>query len=218
MFILAELNQNRPQLSQTGEIRKEYLELLEQFKKEVEQEHLVEEKATKNLIVQLYREEFKSPKAPLSKKHKENSNMLVAGPSHAYQSCIGSRTQATAGTSLISGRGNINKSSTSVITISSTSSPSCSSSMSNNYSLLKSVAAVVTRGTEIIKQKVSQRIFTKKDVDQNFSGSPSLLYPTKTHKLSASRRSESVESNDSLKSEVRDFKPIRTAPTTPKKL
>lgn len=215
---MAELNQNPPQLSQTGEIRKEYLELLEQFEKETEEKQKAEEEATKNLVVQLYQDEFK---APLPKRDKENSsNMLVAGPSHAYQSCIGSRTQATTGpSSLISGRGSINKSSTSVITISSTSSPSCSSSMSNNYSLLKSVAAVVTRGTEIIKQKVSQRIFTKKDVDQNFSGSPSLLYPTKTHKLSAvRRRSESVESNDSLKSEVRDFKPIRTAPTTPKKL
>lgn len=132
--------------------------------------------------------------------------MLVAGPSQVYQSCIGNRAQATAGN-------------TSVITISSTSSPSCSSSMSNNYSLLKSVAAAVTRGTEIIKQKVSQRIFIKKNVDQNFSDSPSLLYPTKTHKSSNSQfRSESVESNDSLKSEVRDFKPIRAAPTTPKKL
>lgn len=211
MLFLTEIHQNHPQLSKTGEIHKEYLESLEKFEKEINEKKTAEEIASKNLILQLYKEEFKNPKSP-----KNKENMLVAGPSHAYQ-CIGGRSQATtAGSSLISGRGSINKSSTSVITISSTS-PSCSSSMSNNYSLLKSVAAVVTRGTEIIKQKVSQRIFTKKD-DQNFSSSPSLLYPTKTHKYSSIRRSVSVESNDSLKSEIRDFKPIRTAPTTPKKL
>lgn len=201
-------------MSQTGEIREEYLKVLEQFEKETDEKEAAEEKATKNLILNWYKKEFKIPKYPQG-----NINMLVAGPSHAYQSCIGNRSQATAGTSLISGRGSINKSSTSVITISSASSPSCSSSMSNNYNLLKSVAAVVSRGTEIIKQKVSQRIFNKKEVDQNFSSSPSLLYPTKSHKLSSSRcRSDSIESNDSLKSEVRDFKPIRAAPTTPKKL
>uniref|UniRef100_A0A336LSW7 RING-type E3 ubiquitin transferase n=1 Tax=Culicoides sonorensis TaxID=179676 RepID=A0A336LSW7_CULSO len=210
-FALSELNQNHQKLSQTGEIRKEYLKLIEQFEKEKLQKQEAEEKAPKNLILQLFNHKFKTPSQLIPKDCNTEDNMLVAGPSHVYQSCIGSRTQAT---SLINGRG----SRTSVITISSTSSPSCSSSMSNNYSLLKNVAAAVSRGTEIIKQKVSSRIFSKKAIDQNFSNSPSLVFPTKTHKRSSSRRSDSVESHDSLKSEIKEFKPIRTAPTTPKKL
>lgn len=143
------------------------------------------------------------------KKGGRPQTMLVAGPSsHVYQSCIGATS------ALVSG--NRAKSNNSVITISSTSSPSCNSSMSNSYNLLKSVAATITRGTEIIKQKVSERIFvSKRPVDPNFSTEAHVVQPTKTHR-SSSRCS--IDSNDSLKSEIRHFKPIRTAPTTPKKM
>lgn len=136
--------------------------------------------------------------------------MLVAGPSsHVYQSCIGP-TSALVG-------GARTKSNSSVITISSTSSPSCGSSASNSYNLLKSVAATISRGTEIIKQKVSEKIFVnKRTADPNFSHEAFVVKPTKIHRSSSSRCS--VDSNDSLKSEIRHFKPIRTAPTTPKKL
>lgn len=141
----------------------------------------------------------------------KTSSMLVAGPSsHVYQSCIGAGASA-----LVSA--NRAKSNNSVITISSTSSPSCGSSMSNSYNLLKTVAATITRGTEIIKQKVSEKIFVnnKKLLDPNFNIEPYVVKPTKTHRSSSHC---SVDSNDSLKSEIRHFKPIRTAPTTPKKL
>lgn len=214
--------QNQIILSQTGEIGREFKELHEKLSEEQRQKELEEEIASQKAIFELFKDEllFKKPQLSTSHKrttNKENSdNMLVAGPSHAYQTCIGGNR--TAGT-LIGGRGSISKSNTSVITISSTSSPSCSSSMSNSYGLFKTVVEVVSRGKEIIKQKVSEKIFpnsSRKD-NKSFSNSPSLVLPTHTHKRSSSRAS-SVDSNDSLKSEIRHFKPIRTAPTTPKKL
>lgn len=214
--------QNQIILSQTGEIGREFKELYEKLTEEERQQKLEEEIASKKAIFELFKNEFKKPLLPTLHKtriiNKENSNnMLVAGPSHAYQTCIGGNRTAN---TLIGGRGSISKSNTSVITISSTSSPSCSSSMSNSFGLFKTVVEVVSRGKEIIKQKVSEKIFpnnvSRKD-SKSFSNSPNLVLPTHTHKRSSSR-SSSVDSNDSLKSEIRHFKPIRTAPTTPKKL
>ncbi|XP_063707786.1 uncharacterized protein LOC134836534 isoform X2 [Culicoides brevitarsis] len=93
----------------------------------------------------------------------------------------------------------INKSSESVITISSTSSSSMSNS--SKYNLIYNL------------KESAIHDHTTNNISSTFLKSPCLLYPTKTHRISFPSRSEST---DSLKSEIREFKPIRVAPTTPK--
>lgn len=75
------------------------------------------------------------------------------------------------------------------------------SSSSSKYNLIKTFADHLNRGTEIIKTTVSKAI------------EPLIVKPSKIHR-STSNLSDDGE--DSLKSEMCHFKPIRTVPTTPK--
>lgn len=75
------------------------------------------------------------------------------------------------------------------------------SSSSSKYNLIKTFADHLNRGTELLKTTVHKAI------------EPLIVKPSKIHR-STSNLSDDGE--DSLKSEMCHFKPIRTVPTTPK--
>lgn len=114
--------------------------------------------------------------------------MLVAGPSYG----LGSRPLSLCDSTTSVGKSSI----------------SGSSSNSSRYSLIKSFAEHLNRGTELIKKILP----TKKNSPNS---SVQLLSPSKIHR---SEDTPESDSGDSLKTEICHFEPICKMPQTPKNL